>query len=319
MKNIPNVTIKNELLDPIYQEIAMKYLNENQNIRSQALTQFRDWITKDQTIQESRMDATFLLKFLRIKKFNITLAYELFKEYLTAFNLYPRWLSKLCVDERLARDLLLDGVFIPLPDRDENGCQTIIYNLKNLNPDKYNQHDFFRFQALCYHVCFEDEETQIAGFTEVFNFSGMDMRRYAMFNLVDFSNFCRVIRYAIPIRVNKVFVLNMPKIIQPMYEVATNLLTPKLKKRVQMIKSQDNFKKLVDIRVYPKEFGGEKDLSDILKMFVAKMESRRREIKWLSEMGIERLKQDNKEWYLSESSSKLGNGMVGSFRRLVVD
>lgn len=321
MKSIPEVVDITCHLEPLYQEIALKYLNESDNIRRQALTQFRNWITKDPNIQGCRSDSTFLLKFLRIKKFNIASSYQLFKEYLTAVQLYPRWMSKLSVDEPLIMELFSDGVCIPLPDRDPNGCQIVIYNLKNLNPDKYNQHDFFRLQGLCYHIFFEDQETQIAGFTEVFNFSGMDMRRYAMFNLVDFTNFCRVIRYAIPIRINKVFILNMPKIIQPMYEVATSLLTPKLKKRVQIIRNQDNFQKLVDIKVYPKEFGGERELQDILNAFVGKMESRRREIRQLSEIKVEGLQEDKKEWYLSDSSSssRLGSGMVGSFRSLAVD
>lgn len=200
MKTTPPAAEENTLytfqVAPMYQEIALKNLTENDNIRTQALEQFREWITKDPSIKNCRMDSAFLLKFLRIKKFNITTAYQHFKEYLTVFGLYPRWFAKLSVDEPLILDLFLDGVFIPLPERDADGCQVVIYNFKNIDPEKYNQHDIFRLQVLCYHICFEEEETQIAGFTEIFNFSGTDMKRYTMFTIVDFKNFGSVVHYA---------------------------------------------------------------------------------------------------------------------------
>lgn len=113
--------------------------------------------------------------------------------------------------------------------------------------------------------------------------------------------------------------LNMPKYIQPMYEVGASFLSPKVKKRVNLIKSYDDFKKAVDIRIYPKEFGGDRELSDILQQFVKKMENFRGEIGQLSDMSIKQPKHINKEWYLNDNSNRLGNGMIGSFRRLNVD
>lgn len=304
---------------PMYREIALKYLHETDNIRTQALDQFREWITKDPTITNCRMDSSFLLRFLRTKKFNIAAAYQIFKEYLTAFRLYPKWFMKLCVDEPHIIDFILDGFIYPLPERDENGCQVVIYNFGNINPDKYTQHDIFRVQILCFHACFEDEESQIAGYVVVLNFSGYDMKRYALFNFVDFSNYARVVRYAIPIRVNKILIMNMPRYMHPLYELASSFLTPKLKKRVQLIKSREDFKKVVDISIYPKEFGGGRELSDILQEFMKKMQSIREPIRQLSDMSIELPSHMNKEWYLSDSNGRLGTGMVGSFRRLAVD
>ncbi|XP_063698148.1 retinaldehyde-binding protein 1-like [Culicoides brevitarsis] len=304
-------------LPPLYREIAAKNLNESDETRSQALQQLRKWISADSTVKNVRIDASFLLKFLRVKKFNVNSSYLLFKEYLTAFHDYPKWFSKLSVDEELILELIRDGVLIPLPNRDTNGCQTVIYNLRNLNPAKFNQHDFFRLHALMFHVLFEDEETQIAGFSVIFNFSGMDLRRYAMFSIVDFNNFCKTVRFAIPVRVFKVYVINMPKIVQPLYEIATRFLTPKLKKRLKVLKNQEELKKVVDLKDFPKEFGGESEMKEILEEFVAKMKGRKEEISKLNDMKIETLKSEKgTKWSLQE---KIGNEIFGSFRKLTVD
>lgn len=305
---------------PMYQEIALKYLHENDNIRAQALTQFREWIIKDPNIKSCRMDSVFLLKFLRTKKFNIPSALQILKEYLSIFVLYPKWFTKMCASETRLIQLFLDGVFIPLAERDEDGRQIIIYNLKNIDPEIYTQHDYYRLQSLCYHTCFEEEETQIAGYVVVFNFSGIDMKRFAMFNLIDFSNFASLVRYAVPMRLNKVFILNMPKYVQPLYEIAINLMTPKIKKRVQLIKSKDDFKKHVDISIYPKEFGGEQEMTHILNQFVKKMENYSEELRSLDKLKIDIPNHKNREWYLNNNNnSRIGSGMVGSFRRLAVD
>uniref|UniRef100_A0A336KMD3 CSON013388 protein n=1 Tax=Culicoides sonorensis TaxID=179676 RepID=A0A336KMD3_CULSO len=306
-------------LAPIFQHIALNYLREDENIRTQALEQFREWITKDPNIKNCRLDSTFLLKFMRTKKYNISLAYSILKEYLSVFRLYPRWFEKISVDDQLLLDFFMDGVLIPLPDRDEDGCQIIIYNLKNMNLDKFCSQEFYRLQVLVYHIFFEDHETQIAGVNVCINFTGFDMKRLAMFSLIDFSNFGRIVRHAIPIRLAKLNFINMSKYYKPFYEVVMSLMTPKLKKRVHSYKNFKDLKKVMDLSILPKEFGGKQELSDVLQQFVKKMKSRREVIRELGDMRIELPKHTNNDWYLNNNSSKIGSGMVGSFRRLSLD
>uniref|UniRef100_A0A1B0DFV4 CRAL/TRIO N-terminal domain-containing protein n=1 Tax=Phlebotomus papatasi TaxID=29031 RepID=A0A1B0DFV4_PHLPP len=49
---------------------------EDENLKSQALDQFREWIAKHPKIKKCRTDDAFLLRFLRTKKFSVPRACE---------------------------------------------------------------------------------------------------------------------------------------------------------------------------------------------------------------------------------------------------
>lgn len=120
-------------LAPMYKEIASKILREDDNIRQQSLNQMREWIAKDPYILRSRTDSNFLLRFLRTKKFNVPAACAMLQKYLANRQVYPKWYKNLDCDDPLLKQLLLDGFFIPLPERDGkkfNSNKTIYCYLK---------------------------------------------------------------------------------------------------------------------------------------------------------------------------------------------
>ena len=51
-------------LNSQFKQIAKDELREDDNIRTQALAQFREWIAKHPHIRRCRTDAVFLLRFL---------------------------------------------------------------------------------------------------------------------------------------------------------------------------------------------------------------------------------------------------------------
>lgn len=101
-----------------YKDIAAKALRENELIRSQALTQMREWIAKDPYIKQCRTDANFLLRFLRTKKFNVPDACAMLQRYLINRALYPQWFKNLDIDDTRAMQLMKEGFIIPLPEKD---------------------------------------------------------------------------------------------------------------------------------------------------------------------------------------------------------
>lgn len=87
-------------LSPKFKKIALDELREDDNIRGQALTQFREWIAKHPHIKKCRTDAVFLLRFLRTKKFSVPAACEMLQRYLTIRQLYPQWFKKLDIEDK---------------------------------------------------------------------------------------------------------------------------------------------------------------------------------------------------------------------------
>lgn len=309
-------------LEPLYRDFAQKHLHESENIRSQALTQLREWIDKDPAIKRCRRDPIFLLRFLRFKKFNVEASYLAIKKYLSAFQLYSKWLSNMNVDEGPLIQLLSSGMIIPLPERDELGRQIIVYRFGVIDPDVHTAKDVYRLQTLTYHILFEDEETQIAGYSFLVDFSGFSMRHVSMFSLLDFKNLATAVHHIAAIRICKADILNMSRLLQPFYEICMAMMSSKLRRRMKLFNSVEDFKKSNTIAVrdaYPKEYGGKKEAKVLSGEFMKKMMSRRDLIARVNDMYMEIPDHMKSEWYQHDKSSKIDTGMVGSFRQLALD
>lgn len=55
------------------------------------------------------LDAPFLLRFLRTKKFSVPMAQDMLERYLIIRQMYPQWFSKLDVDDPVISDILDGG------------------------------------------------------------------------------------------------------------------------------------------------------------------------------------------------------------------
>lgn len=64
------------------QNLAEDELRENESTREQAIKSLRTWIDSNIRIDLTRMDATFLLRFLRAKKFSVTMAQDNLERYI---------------------------------------------------------------------------------------------------------------------------------------------------------------------------------------------------------------------------------------------
>lgn len=63
-------------------KLAEEELRETDEIRGNAIRAIREWAIKNQRIVSLRLDAKFILRFLRFKKFSIPMAQECLERYL---------------------------------------------------------------------------------------------------------------------------------------------------------------------------------------------------------------------------------------------
>lgn len=70
-------------------KIARKELREDKNAREQSLQQLREWLKKNEDVQDIRTDDTFLLRFLRVKKFSVPMAEQMILKYLNIKKRFP--------------------------------------------------------------------------------------------------------------------------------------------------------------------------------------------------------------------------------------
>lgn len=74
--------LKLRVLDKIWLKRAEQELGENDTVRSVKLKQLAERIAQDENVPPCRRDNAFLLRFLRVKKFDVDKAFRMVNEIL---------------------------------------------------------------------------------------------------------------------------------------------------------------------------------------------------------------------------------------------
>lgn len=235
-------------------KVAQEELREDDNIRQQALAQFREWIAKHPHIKKCRTDAVFLLRFLRTKKFSVPAACEMLQRYLTIRQLYPQWFQKLDIEDKALEEIIDSGYLVPLLERDQHGRQLILSCAGKFDTYRFTSAQMARAHSLVCESLLDDEDSQVAGYTHVNDESGMSMSLLSLWTLTDIKNMlgCIQVRKKIrlkltlffnqfhintkqnstPMRHKETHFLNMPSYANKIIEFAMGVLSDKLKKRI---------------------------------------------------------------------------------------
>lgn len=107
-------------------KIARKELREDKSAREQGLMQLRNWIKKNEDIENVRTDDKFLLKFLRAKKFSVPMAQQVILKYLNLKRVFPQMTADLDYLSPTMNTLLTNGYLTVSPVRDQHGRRVII-------------------------------------------------------------------------------------------------------------------------------------------------------------------------------------------------
>ncbi|XP_053952859.1 clavesin-1 [Anastrepha ludens] len=297
--------------------LAKEELHEDDNVRQQALNQFREWISKHPSIKKCRTDSVFLLRFLRTKKFSVPEACEMLERYLTIRQLFPQWFSKLDITEPVISEIFDNGYIVPLPQRDENGRQIILSVARNFDPYKYTSVQMARVHSLICEGLLDDEQSQVAGYVYINDESGINMGFASLWSLSDLRNMIKCIQNSTPMRHKETHFMNIPHFANRIIELGVSLLSDKLKNRITVHKSLDALKEKINPAILPQEYGGTIPMADIIKQFKLKLLQKREAILSLDDMCIEITKYPN----ISSNNgiSDVDVGVVGSFRKLEVD
>ena len=84
--------LKSVTLDgPTLRGIAERELCEKPAAKKKALREMRDWIKSSTHFQNCRTDSSFLLRFLRMQKFQVQEAQSVLEKYVKMRTQHPNW------------------------------------------------------------------------------------------------------------------------------------------------------------------------------------------------------------------------------------
>lgn len=105
---------------------ARKELREDRSAREQCLEQLRNWLNKNEDVENVRNDDRFLLRFLRAKKFSVPMAQQIILKYLNLKRVFPQMTANLDYMNKSVHEILTNGYLTVSPVRDQHGRRVII-------------------------------------------------------------------------------------------------------------------------------------------------------------------------------------------------
>lgn len=157
--------------------MAENELRESEEVRKHALVAMREWMDKNPKIIKCRYDASFLLRFLRAKKFSLPVVQETIERYVMFRENYDGGVfTQVHLEEPNVMDLLNRGMVFPLPKRDAFGRQVLVIQPRVFDMNQHTLRDLIRLFTITGDFLIESEENQIRGFVYLIDAGGVSMQ-----------------------------------------------------------------------------------------------------------------------------------------------
>nr|BAH71591.1 ACYPI000881 [Acyrthosiphon pisum] len=260
-------------------KIAKEELREDKATRNNALSQMRLWLKQNKKIIHSRSDDSFLLRFLRAKKFSLTLAQETLERYLLMRQTFGHRLFKVLdiTCPRLEKLLELGYIFV-VPKRDKNGRRIIITRPGVFNPSLWTNAEMCRMHGVTYETLMEDQENQIRGFVHYVDAAGMCLQQLTLFTPREAIRIVKNGERTIPMRHKEIYGVNIPSSLKFALDFGITLLSEKIRSRVKIFSSIEDSHTYVDKSLLPKEYGGEMEMSKMIGLWKQELLEKREQI-----------------------------------------
>lgn len=246
-------------------EKARQELNEDPATRQKAIQELRDKInvwkpskTDEKLVVLGSTENKFLLMFLRARKFDIDKALQLYVNYHAFRAKHSSMLQDL--DFKAIEHVLHSGVITVLDSRFEDGSKALCVHPAKWDSATVPFVDNFRATLLVLEKLVEDEETQVHGFSVIYDFTNscfMSMLRVAQSELVTKGVLIELLQESFPARFKGVHLVKQPWYISVVLSVIRPFMKQKLRERIHSHGyAFDSLHSLINSESLPEELGG---------------------------------------------------------------
>ncbi|GIY00194.1 alpha-tocopherol transfer protein-like protein [Caerostris darwini] len=244
-------------LTPAMIEEARTQLKETDESRTKGLEELKQLIKKESKLV-TPTDESFLLAFLRARKFNAKKAFKLLQNYWRFRkehkNIYDH------SDSTSVKQLILKPMMGALTYRDKSGCVVLLFKVGMWDPDVDVYEQVFRAVTAVLVHSIQFPATQVCGYRIIFDLRGLTWTQLKMCTPSNMLLMIRSTQFCFPARYKGVHIISENKLFNLVWAVAHPLLTSKLKKRI-MFHGTDlaPLSEYIDPSILPVEFGGQAD------------------------------------------------------------
>ncbi|XP_049542726.1 clavesin-2-like [Anopheles darlingi] len=273
-------------LPELYRELAKEELREDDAVRERSLTEMRQWIANNSYIRKCRMDAKFLLRFLRAKKFSVPMACEALERYLMMREMYPGWFKGLDSSVAVMKELYMDGG-VSILGQDSLGRTVVFFRIGLFEAEKLVPPQGGKFIALLIESMLEWEEVQIGGLQVMVDYTDMDMKIFEKWSSSELQIIMNAYTLSYPVRYNDTHAAKLPKKAVPIIEQILSFADPKIRERINCYATVAEMQKHFDPMLTPKGYGGEIDLDALNRKMWARIEQQHDVLMGMDDMEID--------------------------------
>jgi len=222
--------------------------------REESLSRFKELVQRETDLKFPENDGQFLLRFLRVGKYDLKKALDRLKRYYKIREQYKTDYENMKPSELLP--VLKQNIHGILRVREESGCAILFFKFGDWDPEKVNVNDVYKTVMLDLEKTIDESATQIYGVKLVFDINGFSFSHIKVMRIGILIKFAKMLTGSMPLRIKGIHGVNAPRIFNVIYYTFKMLLTQKLRKRVMLHSSVESLHESVSRECLPSDLGG---------------------------------------------------------------
>ncbi|XP_033334935.2 alpha-tocopherol transfer protein [Megalopta genalis] len=215
---------------PEVMEYARRELGETEEVKCQTIQELRDMIYERGECQPHRMDDDFLIRFLRVRNFNVNRAHRLIVNYYNFKDEHPEIHQD--VNPTKMTHIGDDDVMTVPAYRTHCGRRMMIYRLGNWDPRKYPVEEIFKATVIVLELGVLEPSHQILGGVAIFDLEGITMSHAWTITPQVASMVIALMVSAFPLKTQAIHILHQSWVFDVMFAVFKPLLDVRMQNKI---------------------------------------------------------------------------------------
>ncbi|PNF14739.1 hypothetical protein B7P43_G08927 [Cryptotermes secundus] len=255
--NLEDVAAELDLGEPSdeLKDFARRNLGELPDTRLNLVQELRNVIYERGEVVPHRTDDSFLIRFLRARRFDVEKAHRLMNNYYS-FKENNQELHE-DVHPMNMRFIGDAEVLSVLPYREQTGRRIMIYKLGNWNPSSYSIEELFKATVVVLELAVLEQRAQILGGICIFDLGGISMQHAWQITPSIARRTVELMVTSFPIRTHAIHIVNESWVFDIIFAIFKPFLDDRMKEKIYF-HGQD-FESLhshIDPKFLPKRYGG---------------------------------------------------------------
>jgi len=234
---------------------------------------------------------------LRATKYDLKKVMERNDNFFLLRKSFPKYVD--FSDEAVLKcfGMLDDAVVLPLLKHDHKGRSIMYMSFGRRDTKKYTSADMYRLLSCVGSVMNEEEESQLAGFVQIFDGTGVDFGHVP--SLTDLQFLSQISQNASMIRVKKIILFNFPAFASTTIRLAQSMMSKKIASRFAVIDKKEKFADHIRPHsILPDILGGDQPIERVIEDAKRYMcsERSRQVMRWHANVKVEWDKVPRKSW-----------------------